>query len=105
MSTNLRSDPPAQPAPARRRLFRGEASRTAIKLAIASVIVGGILAFLGVSPIGFWRSVFDSFKNLLSFIGDSAWEIVVNLSTYLVFGALIVVPVWLVMRLLSNRRR
>jgi len=103
MSTNLRSDPPAQPAPARRRLFRGEASRTAIKLAIASVIVGG--AFLGVSPIGFWRSVFDSFKNLLSFIGDSAWEIVVNLSTYLVFGALIVVPVWLVMRLLSNRRR
>lgn len=82
----------------------GDTLRTVMKLAIASVIVGGILAFLGVSPLAFWRSVFDSFRNLLSFIGDSAWEIAVNLATYLFFGALIVVPIWLVMRLLSSRR-
>lgn len=84
---------------------KGDAARTVIKLAIASVIVGAVLAFLGVSPIGFWRSVFESFKNLLSFIGDSAAEIAINLATYLFFGALIVVPVWLVTRLLSNKRR
>ncbi|NWG70806.1 MAG: hypothetical protein HXY23_04235 [Parvularculaceae bacterium] len=88
-----------------RLLFQGNAWRTAIKLAIASIVVGGVLAFLGVSPVGFWRSVFEGIKGLLSFIGDSAFEIVVNLATYLFFGALIVVPVWLVMRLLADRRR
>ena len=85
-------------------LIRSDAVRTVIKLAVASLLVGGVLAFLGVSPIGFWRSVFESFANILSFVGDSAVEIAVNLATYLFFGALIVVPVWAVVRLLSNRR-
>lgn len=106
---NMIDDTPKLEAPANktrasRQLFKGDAWRTAIKLAIASVVVGGVLAFLGVSPVGFWRSVFEGFKGLLSFIGDSAWEIVVNLGTYLFFGALIVVPMWLVMRLLSNKK-
>ncbi|MEQ1929923.1 MAG: DUF6460 domain-containing protein [Parvularculaceae bacterium] len=93
------------PAPgARRAFFKGDAARTAVKLAIASLVVGGVLAFLGLSPVAFWRGVLESFRNILSFIGDSASEIVINLATYLFFGALIVVPVWAVIRLLSNRR-
>jgi hypothetical protein len=92
-----------KPTP-RPALLKGDAWRTLVKLAVASVIVGGVLAFVGVSPVAFWRGVFDSFRSLLSFIGDSAGEIAVNLLTYLFFGALIVVPVWLTIKLLSDRR-
>lgn len=89
----------------KRKLFGRDASRTVVKLVIASLVVGGALAMLGVSPIGFWRSVFDGVRNLLSALGESVGEIVVNLATYLLFGALIVVPVWFVSRLLSGGAR
>jgi hypothetical protein len=99
--SSIEGTTPKAPAPSTRRL--GAAARTTIKLAIASVTVGGILAFLGLSPIVFWRGVFDAFANLVSAIGNSFGEIAINLATYLFFGALIVVPVWLLIRLLSNR--
>jgi len=77
--------------------------RTLVQLVIASIIVGAVLAFLGLSPIGFWNGIFDAVKGLVSAIGNSASEVVVNLVTYLLLGAVIVVPVWLISRLLSGR--
>jgi hypothetical protein len=44
-------------------------------------------------------------RGLIAAIGDSFGEIIVNLTTYLLLGAAIVVPIWLVMRLLRGRRR
>lgn len=78
--------------------------RTLLKLVIVSIIVGGALSLLGLSPISFWRSVIDGVRNLVAAIGDSFGEVVVNLATYLVLGAVIVVPIWLVSRLISARR-
>lgn len=86
------------------RLIGRAPVRTLVKLVIASLIVGIVLAAVGVSPIGFWRSVIDGLSNLVSALGNSFVEIVVNLATYLVFGAAIVVPVWLIARLLSGAR-
>lgn len=87
-----------------RRFFRGNPGGTLIKLVVASVIVGAALSLLGLSPFAFWRSVVDGVRNLIAAIGDSFGEIVVNLATYLVLGAVIVVPIWLVTRLISTRR-
>ncbi len=88
----------------KRRLLGRTPQRTVIKLVIASLIVGGVLGMLGVSPIGFWRSVFDGVKAILSTLGATVGEIALNLATYFVFGAAIVVPVWVVTRLLSGGR-
>ena len=89
----------------RETFIRGNPAKTVIKLVIASIFVGGILAVLNVSPIEFWNGIFSAVKGVISRIGDTAGEVVVNLATYLVLGAAIVVPIWIVMRLLDNRRR
>ncbi len=85
-----------------RRVIGPQPRRTAIKLMIASVIVGAFLAFWGVSPREFWSGVFDFFSGVLGWLGDSVGEIVGNLLTYLLFGAAIVIPVWIVMRILNG---
>ena len=86
------------------RFFGRSMSKTLIQLIIASVIVGAVLVLLGVSPVNFWRGVFDGVWDVVSAIGDSFGEIVGNLAKYLIVGAAIVIPIWLVARLLSGRK-
>jgi len=86
------------------RIVGKSARRTIIQLVIASIIVGAIFSVLGLGALEFWRGMFDGIKNLLSAIGDSFGEIALNLATYLVIGAAIVVPIWLAARLLSKRK-
>lgn len=85
-----------------RKLIGAQPRRTAVKLIIASVIVGAFLAFWGVSPREFWSGVFDVFRGLVGWLGDSVGEIVGNLLTYLLFGAAIVIPVWVLVRILNG---
>jgi len=86
------------------RFFGGGATRTIIKLIVASLIVGAIFSFLGIGPQEFWRGIFHSVKDLISALGESFGEIVTTLLTYFVIGAAIVVPIWLIARLLSSRK-
>ena len=79
--------------------------RTLVQLVIASVVVGAFLAFWGVSPADFWRGAFDFIKGIVGWLGDSVSEIVVNLVTYLLFGAAIVVPIWLILRVINGDGR
>lgn len=79
--------------------------RTVVKLTIASLIVGLVLAFLGVSPAEFWRGAWRFLSGIVSLIGDTAGEVALNLGTYVLFGAAIVVPVWIALRLLNGDRR
>ncbi|MFN3959542.1 MAG: DUF6460 domain-containing protein [Parvularculaceae bacterium] len=85
-----------------RRIIGPQPRRTMIKLVIASIIVGAFLAFWGVSPREFWSGVFDFFRGLLGWLGDSVGEILTNLFTYFLFGAAIVVPFWIIMRVLNG---
>ncbi|NWG91597.1 MAG: integrase [Parvularculaceae bacterium] len=85
------------------RLAGGGSLRTLIQLVIASVVVGAFLAFWGVSPGEFWSGVFNFIRGIVGWLGDSVGEIVVNLLTYLLFGAAIVVPIWLIMRVIGGR--
>ncbi len=86
------------------RFFGKGVARTAVQLIIASIIVGAIFSFLGLGALEFWRGIFETVKNLLSAIGESFGEIALNLITYLIIGAAIVVPIWLIARLLSSRK-
>ena len=77
--------------------------RTIIQLAIASIIVGAIFSVLDLGALEFWRGIFDTLTGLIRSIGDSFGEIAVNLITYLIIGGAIVIPVWLIMRLIRGR--
>ena len=87
------------------RMVGRRPARTVLQLVVASIFVGAALALFDISPIRFWRGLFDGVKSLISAIGESFGEIVVNLATYFLLGAAIVVPVWLILRLLSGARR
>ncbi|WP_133162258.1 DUF6460 domain-containing protein [Hyphococcus luteus] len=86
------------------RLTRGGTGRTIIKLVIASIIVGAVFSFLGIGVREFWSGVFENVKDAVGMLGESFGEIALTVLTYLLIGAGIVVPIWLVMRLLSSRK-
>lgn len=86
------------------RLFDGGAAKTTFKLVFASIIVGMVFSAMGLGPREFWRSVFRRVGDFFGSLGENLAEIVMTLGTYLVIGAGIVIPVWLVARLLSSRK-
>ena len=78
--------------------------RTILQLVIASIIVGAIFSFIGVGPREFWRGIFDTLSGLISSLGDNISEIALTLGTYLLIGAAIVVPIWLISRVIRGRK-
>jgi hypothetical protein len=78
--------------------------KTALQLVVACIFVGGVLALLDISPINFWRGIFEAIRDVADAIFGSFGEIVSNLLTYLLLGAAIVLPIWLIARLLSGGR-
>ncbi len=85
------------------RIFRGS-SRTIIQLIIASIVVGAIFSFVGLSPNEFWRGIYRTFQNIITMLGDSFTEVAGTLAGYLLIGAAIVVPLWLISRLWAGRK-
>jgi len=77
------------------KYFGGPVIPTILKLAIVSFLVGIVLVIFGVEPFGFWTkfldTVIDAWELVFEFLG-SAWG-------YFVIGAIIVVPIWLIIRL------
>ncbi|WP_428406989.1 DUF6460 domain-containing protein [Hyphococcus sp.] len=86
------------------RRSSGKAGGTAIKLIFASLIVGAVFSFLGIGVREFWSGIFDNVRDVIGALGENIGEIALTLLTYLVIGAGIVIPIWLIARLLSNRK-
>ena len=74
-----------------------------IKLAIVSIIVGIVLAALGLSP---WELV-AGIQRLIQRIYDLGFGAFETAFSYFVIGAVIVFPVWFILRLMkvSGRNR
>lgn len=70
-----------------------------IRLAIISIIVGLILSIFGITPRNFFY-VLDGFART---VYDMGFDAVVWALEYLALGAMLVVPIWLLMRLLRSR--
>jgi hypothetical protein len=79
------------------KIFGGSPIAVAFQLIIISIIVGVILSALGWSPYDLVAALGD-FANWLSSISFDAVE---ALFRYFLLGAAIVVPVWLILRLLK----
>ena len=86
------------------KLMRGNGGKTLIKLIIVSIIVGACFNFLGISASDFWRGIFDNVKHVISTLGENVSEIALTLATYLVIGAAVVIPIWVLMRIWSSRK-
>ena len=80
------------------RFFGGNPALVLVRLALLSLIVGVVLAALGFSPF----EIIDSIRRLAERIYDMGFAAVEKAFRYFLLGAVIVFPVWLVMRLLKS---
>ena len=78
------------------RLLGGQPVRVLIRLVFVSILVGVFLALFDLTPITLWRSVEVILRHLFVFSWDTLYEV----GQYLVYGLSVVLPVWLVLRLL-----
>lgn len=88
----------------KQRIFGGSIGRTVIQLVVASIFVGAIFSFIGLGAFEFWEGIFRWVRDIIATIGDSFGEIFVNVLTYFLIGAAIVIPIWLIARILTSRR-
>ncbi len=82
------------------RFFGGSPLGVLFRLALLSILVGVILEVLGLDP---WN-IFESLRVLYQRVWDMGFEAVRWLGRYLLLGAAIVVPIWLIMRLMRAPR-
>ena len=77
------------------RFFGGNPALILVRLVILSLIVGVVLAALGFSPY----EIIESIKRLVERIYNLGFEAVERAFRYFLLGAVIVFPIWLIVRL------
>ena len=83
------------------RFFGGSPARVLVQLVVISIIVGIVLNTLGVSPY----DIVDGLRDLVFRIYSMGFGTIEWGFRYFLLGAVIVFPVWLLMRLLRVGRR
>ena len=76
--------------------FGGRPLAVLIKLAIISVIVGVVLAALGLSPL----ELVNGIQRLIQRIYDLGFGAVTTAFQYFLIGAVVVFPIWFILRLM-----
>ena len=82
------------------RFLGGSPLGVLVRLIFISLLVGAAMAFLGLSP----RGLFDSALRFVRSLTDMGFDAVREVGGWALAGALVVVPLWLLMRLFSARR-
>lgn len=82
-----------------RDFLGGSPLGVAVRLAILSAIVGVLLSVFGITPRNFFY-VIDQFARSIYDLGFGA---VTWMLDYMLLGAMLVVPIWLLMRVLRTR--
>ena len=78
------------------RIFGGAIIPTLTTLLLLSFAVGLALAAFGIDPIDLWSNFWQTLENVWHYAGDFIqWGI-----KYAILGAVVVLPVWLIYRLL-----
>jgi Family of unknown function (DUF6460) len=82
-----------------RDFLGGSPLGVALRLAVLSILVGVLLSFLGITPRNFF-AVIDDFARHVYDLGFGA---ITWMLDYLLLGAMLVIPIWLVLRFLRAR--
>jgi len=82
------------------RFLGGSPLSVLVRLIFISLLVGAAMAFLGLSP----QSLYQAAVRFVRSITGLGFDAVREVGQWLVAGAVIVVPFWLLMRLFAARR-
>lgn len=84
-----------------RRAFFGESvTGTIIRLILLSIVVGIIFSALGITPF----NIVQRIELLIRHIADLGFDTVRWAFNYFLLGAVVVIPIWFVMRLMRMKR-
>jgi Domain of unknown function (DUF6460) len=70
------------------------------RLVLVSILVGVILSALGLDPF----DIVDSIRRLIGTLWDMGFDAVRYVWRYFLLGAVIVIPIWLIIRLINAPR-
>jgi hypothetical protein len=84
----------------RRQFFGESVSGTLIRLALLSIVVGIVFAALGITP----ETLVEDLIRLIRRIYDLGFSLIGRAFNYFLLGAVVVIPIWFVMRLFSRPR-
>lgn len=82
------------------RFLGGSPLGVVVRLIFISLLVGAAMAFLGLSP----RNLYEAAARFIRSLGDLGFGAVREVGQWVIAGALVVVPLWLLMRLFAARR-
>jgi hypothetical protein len=91
--------PPVAEASPVERALGGSPGSVALRLVLLSLLVGVVLAVMGMTPWGFFHWVRYTIEEVLG----TGLDAVRNLVGYVISGAIIVIPIWLILRLIARR--
>ncbi|BAT59292.1 hypothetical protein GJW-30_1_01823 [Variibacter gotjawalensis] len=83
------------------RFLGGPPTAVAFRLILLSILVGVVLAALGLDPANILRSVERLFRG----VWEMGWDAVSWVWRYFLLGAVIVLPIWFVARLVKSGSR
>jgi len=83
------------------RFFGGSPAAVLLRLVAISFVLGIILSALGVSPF----DIINGLRNLARRIYELGFDSIEWIIRYFLLGAVIVFPVWLIVRLMKIGRR
>jgi hypothetical protein len=81
------------------RFLGGSPASVFVRLFFVSLIVGALFMWLDIRPIDIFRGIAQLFDRIWALGFDAVREV----ANYVLVGAAIVVPIWLVIRLLNMR--
>jgi len=82
------------------RIFGGSPLAVLARLVLVSVLVGVILSVLGLDPF----DIVDSIRRLIRSIWEMGFDAVHWLWRYFLLGAVIVIPIWIIVRIVNAPR-
>ncbi len=97
-ATPVAKEPPMSNS-ALQRIIGGPPTAVFVRLLFVSLIVGALLVWLDIRPF----EVFHALQRFVNKLWLMGWDAVREVAQYILAGAAIVLPVWLVMRLFNMR--
>ena len=84
----------------RQQFFGDSIAGTLVRLVLLSIVVGIVFSVLGITPF----NLIERMQQLVSGIIDLGFDAFRSAFTYFLLGAVVVIPVWFVVRLLRLGR-
>ncbi|MCI5078230.1 DUF6460 domain-containing protein [Oricola sp.] len=82
------------------RFLGDSVARTIIKLIVVSILVGMVMNVFDIYPL----DIFYAFRNFVVNLWEKGWAALGRFGDWLILGGMVVVPVFILLRILNYRR-